>query len=93
MRSDPAFPVIGHAHPGPPGQVNITAALLLVGAVVAGVWIWKRLSPDLQDYVVDYAVPTIVFVGTVTWGIWLMIRTVRRRRALRRERARLITRF
>ena len=75
------------------GQVNLTAALLLVATVVAGVWIWKRLSFDTQDYIIDQAVPLAVLVITAAVIVWTVIRAVRRRRWRREERARLIRAF
>jgi hypothetical protein len=75
------------------GQVNLTAALLLVGVVVAGVWIWKRLPADLQDNVVDYGVPTALGLLLLALVIWFPIRAARRRRAVRRKRLQLISRF
>jgi HEAT repeat protein len=75
------------------GQVNLTAALLLVATVVAGVWIWKRLSFDTQDYIIDQAVPLAVLVLTAAVIVWTVVRAVRRRRWRREERARLIRAF
>jgi HEAT repeats len=75
------------------GQVNVTAALLLVGLVVAGVWVWKRIPPEMQDYIVDYGVPAALGIMLVAMAIWLPIRSLRRRRAVRRQRERLIARF
>jgi hypothetical protein len=77
----------------PRGQVNVTAALLLVGVVVAGVWIWKRLPPDLQDNVTDYGVPAVVGIFLLAVITWFPLRAVRQRRWLRRQRERLISRF
>ncbi|TKB86998.1 MAG: HEAT repeat domain-containing protein [Nitrospira sp.] len=37
------------------GQANLTTILLLLGLVVSGVWVWKRLSPDMQDLIIDQA--------------------------------------
>ena len=39
------------------GQANLTTILLLLGLVVSGVWVWKRLSPDMQDLIIDQALP------------------------------------
>jgi hypothetical protein len=75
------------------GQVNLTAALLLVATVVAGVWIWKRLSIEAQDYLIDQAIPLAMLVGTVAAVVWMILRAVRRRRRRLQERARLIRAF
>ena len=38
------------------GKTNLAAIAVLVGVVIAGVWVWKRLSLDTQEYVIDQAV-------------------------------------
>ncbi len=75
------------------GQVNPTVALLLVGLVVACVWIWKRLSPEIQDQIVEQAVPLAALAVVVLAGIWTVIRKVRRRKHIRQEREKLLVRF
>ena len=75
------------------GQVNLTAALLLVAVIVAGVWIWKRLSLATQDYVIDQAIPLALLVGIITCGGWLVLRSIRTRRLRRQARARLMHAF
>ena len=75
------------------GQVNIIAALLLVAAVVAGVWIWKRLPLDIQDYLVDYTFPALLATAVVGTVLWMSIGAIRRRRKIKRQRERLIGRF
>lgn len=74
-------------------QTRLTAVLLLIGAVVSGVWVWKRLSPDLQDEIVERAVPLATLCAAVAIACWLLIRKIRRRRSLRRQRERLMQRF
>ncbi|HYM88487.1 MAG TPA: HEAT repeat domain-containing protein [Nitrospiraceae bacterium] len=75
------------------GQTNLIAIAVLVGVVIAGVWVWKRLSFDTQDYVIDQAIP-MAFVGLViAAGLWLLVRAFNRRRAQRRERAKLLAAF
>lgn len=81
-------------HPmGERGQVNIIAALLLVAAVVTGVWIWKRLSYETQDIVIEQAIPVAVGVAASATAVWLLVRAIRQRRQRREQRARLIERF
>jgi len=75
------------------GQVNLTAALLLVAAIVAGVWIWKRLSLEAQDYLVDQAVPLAMALGVTAVVVWTIVRAVRVRRWRQQESARLIRAF
>ena len=75
------------------GQTNLIAIAVLVGVVIAGVWVWKRLSFNTQDYVIDQAIP-MAFVGLViAAGLWMLVRAFNRRRAQRRERAKLLAVF
>ncbi len=75
------------------GKTNLVAIAILLGVVIAGVWIWKRLSLDAQEYVIDQAIP-MAFVGLViTAGLFLLLRVVKRRMAQRRERAKLLAAF
>jgi hypothetical protein len=75
------------------GQANLTAVFILVGLVVAGVWIWKRLPSDVQKYVIDQAVPLAAAVAALGLAAFLVVRKVRRRAARRRERDRLMAAF
>ncbi len=75
------------------GQANLTAILIVVGAVVALVWIWKRLSPETQDLLVEQAVPLTLLGLVLATALWAMIRPILRRRYRRRERERLMVAF
>ena len=76
-----------------PGRTNLTALVVLVGVVIAGVWGWKRLSLDTQGYVIDQAIP-VAFAGLVILaGLWMLVRAFIRRRTQRRERATLVAAF
>lgn len=72
------------------GQANLTAILLLLGIVVSGVWVWKRLSLDVQDFIIDQAIPLTALSLMALTAIWIIIGKVRKRLDRRRERARLI---
>jgi len=75
------------------GQANLTAIVVLVGLIITCVWVWKRLSLDVQEYVIDQAVP-MAFAGLViVAGLWTLVRAFRRRRAQRQERAKLLAAF
>jgi len=75
------------------GQANLTAIAVLVGVIITCVWVWKRLSLDTQEYVIDQAIP-MAFVGLViVAGLWTLVRAVNRLRAQRRERAKLLAAF
>jgi hypothetical protein len=72
------------------GQANLTVIAIVVGLVVAGVWIWKRLPPETQEQVIDQAVPmatVLLIVGLIVLAVaWKIRGRVRRRR----ERDRLV---
>lgn len=74
-------------------QAQLMWALVLVALVVTGVWIWKRIPPSTQDYIVEYAVPAAGAVVLAGVAGWLLIRRVRRRRTLQQQRERLVARF
>jgi len=75
------------------GKTNLAAIGVILGVVIASVWVWKRLSFDTQDYVIDQAIP-MAFVGlVVAAGLFLLVRAINRRRTQRRERAKLIAAF
>jgi hypothetical protein len=75
------------------GQANLTAIALLLGIIITAVWVWKRLSLETQDYLVDQAIP-IALVGAVFVVIvWMIVRAVRKRRQRLRRRATLLARF
>jgi hypothetical protein len=75
------------------GKTNLVAIAILVGLVITCVWVWKRLSFDTQDYVIDQAIP-VAFAGLViAAGLFLLVRVFTRRREQRRERAKLIAAF
>jgi hypothetical protein len=75
------------------GQVNPTIALLLVGFVVACVWVWKRLPLDVQDLIVEQAVPIVAVTVVVLILVWRLVRRINRRREIRRRRDALLARF
>ncbi len=75
------------------GHVNVTAIFLLLGIVVTGVWVWKRLTLETQEWVVDQAVPLAFACAALLAAAYLIVRTVRRRKAKLRERTRLLALF
>ncbi len=75
------------------GKTNLAAIGIILGVVISGVWVWKRLSLETQEYVIDQAIP-MAFVGLViVAGLFLLLRAFKRRRARRRERAKLLAAF
>ena len=75
------------------GQTNLTVLAVLIGLIVAGVWIWKRLPADTQDYIVDQAVPMAAIGLALAILLFIPIRAVLRRRAKAQERTKLLTLF
>ncbi len=75
------------------GNVNLAAIVLLLGIVIASVWVWKRLSLETQDYIVDQAVPIVLVAGVCLALLSVAVRAIRRRQQKLRRRARLLALF
>jgi hypothetical protein len=75
------------------GQANVTAIALLLGIVIAAVWVWKRLSLETQDYIIEQAVPIAVIGAVCATILWMIVRSIRARRQRLRRRAVLLYRF
>ncbi|HVG03008.1 MAG TPA: HEAT repeat domain-containing protein [Nitrospira sp.] len=73
------------------GQANLTAILFLLGLVVSSVWVWKRLSPDVQDLIIDQALPLAALLLALLVSVWMLVKKVKRRINRRKKVARLIT--
>jgi len=75
------------------GQANLTAIIILLGLVITSVWVWKRLSLETQEYLIDQAVPIALAGLALGAGLFAIIRKIRRSRAKRRVRMQLIDAF
>jgi hypothetical protein len=75
------------------GQVNLTAILVLIGLAITSVWVWKRLSLETQEYLVDQAVPLALGGLAIGAGLFAVVRRVRRSRSRRQSRTKLIKAF
>jgi hypothetical protein len=75
------------------GQANLTAILVLIGLVVTSVWVWKRLSLETQEYLVDRTLPLALAGLVVGAGLFVVVRKIQRTRTRRRARLRLIEAF
>jgi len=75
------------------GKTNLPAIGVILGIVVAGVWAWKRLSLEAQEQIIDHALPIVLEGLAVGVGLFLVVRMFIRRRAHRRERAKLVAAF
>ena len=75
------------------GNVNLTAIALILGTVITSVWVWKRLSLDTQDYIIDQAIPLVAIGLAVLTVLVLLWQALRRRQSNRQERDRLLRLF
>ncbi len=75
------------------GQANLTLLAVLLGFIVTGVWVWKRLSVETQDYIVDQAVPMATISLVAAGLLFIALRSLHRRREKSRERTRLLSLF
>ncbi len=77
----------------PTGQANLTAIAILLGTVITAVWVWKRLSLETQDYIIDQAVPIALLAVVGLLLVWVIVRAVNRRKHRLRRRSALLARF
>ena len=75
------------------GQANLPAIAILLGTVIAAVWVWKRLTFETQDYLIEQALPIALLAVVCVVIAWVIIRTVRRRQQRLRRRSTLLARF
>jgi hypothetical protein len=75
------------------GQANLTAILVLIGFVITSVWVWKRLSLETQEYLVDQAVPLALAGLVIGAGLFVVVRRIRRSRTRRQARTKLMEAF
>jgi hypothetical protein len=75
------------------GQANLTLLLVLLGFIVTGVWVWKRLSVETQDYIVDQAVPMAAIGLAFVTLLFIPIRAGFRHHAKSQARAKLLSLF
>lgn len=75
------------------GQINPALLVVLIVLIVTGVWVWKRLPADTQDYIVDHAVPMAAIALVMAALLFIPIRTMFRRRGRLQERAKLLALF
>lgn len=75
------------------GQANLTAIVILVGLIISAVWVWKRLSTDTQEYVIDQAIPLAAAVLGMVALLLVVVRKIRARAHRKHERNRLLAAF
>ena len=81
------------APPPEKGQLTPALLVLLVILITAGVWIWKRLSVETQDYIVDQAVPMTAIGFVCALLLFIPLRVLHRRQVRSQERLRLLRLF
>lgn len=75
------------------GQANLTAIVILVGLIISAVWVWKRLSTDTQEYVIDQAIPLAAAVLGMVVLLLVVVKKIRARVHRKQERNRLLAAF
>ncbi len=75
------------------GQANLSAIVILLGIVITSVWVWKRLSLESQEYVIDQAIPLAAAVLGIAVLVMVVIKKIRRRVQQARKRDRLLAAF
>lgn len=75
------------------GQANLTTILVVIGLIVAGVWVWKNLDYDTQDIIVEDVLPMAFLVLLAGVGVWLLVRKIKQHRNWKLRRQRLISKF
>ena len=74
-------------------SINPFIGLLVLGLIVAGIWIWNHLNFDTQDYITDEVVPILGLIIVLGGGLWLGIKKWRTRKERLQLRDRLLQRF
>lgn len=67
--------------------------VVLIILITVSVWIWKRLSVETQDYVVDQALPMTAVGLVCALLLFIPIKMLRRQQRRSQERTRLLTLF
>src|SRR5437867_12518207 len=76
----------------PSHAASLTSIFLLIGLVVAGLWVWKRIPPETQADLVERMVPLALLALVTGLLLLVIVRKVRHRWQIRQERARLMAR-
>jgi hypothetical protein len=74
-------------------SINPFIGLLVLGLIVAGIWIWNHLTFDTQDYIIDEIVPILGVIILMGGGLWIGMRKWRARKERLQFRDRLLQRF
>jgi hypothetical protein len=74
-------------------SINPFIGLLVLGLIVAGIWIWNHLTFDTQDYIIDEIIPILGLIIVMGGGLWVGVRKWRARKERLQLRDRLLQRF
>ncbi len=74
-------------------SINPFIGLLVLGLIVAGIWIWNHLNFDTQDYITDEIVPILGVIIAMGGGLWIGMRKWRARKERLQLRDRILQRF
>jgi hypothetical protein len=74
-------------------SINPFFGLLVLGLIVAGIWIWNHLTFDTQDYIIDEIIPVLGLIIVMGGGLWIGVRKWRARKERLQLRDRLLQRF
>jgi hypothetical protein len=74
-------------------SINPFIGLLVLGLIVASIWIWNHLTFDTQDYITDEIIPILGVLIVLGGVLWVGIRKWRARKARLQLRDRLLQRF
>ena len=55
------------------GQANLTAIAVLLGTIITAVWVWKRLSLETQDYVIDQGIPIALMAAVCLVAVFVLL--------------------
>ena len=79
--------------PEPTRSINPFIGLLVLGLIVAAIWIWNHLTFDTQDYITDDILPILGVITGLGVGLWVGIKKWRVRKERHQLRDRLLQRF
>jgi hypothetical protein len=82
-----------NTQPEPTRSINLFFGLLVLGLIVAGIWVWNHLTFDTQDYITDEILPLLGVLMVAGGVLWLGVRKWRARNARLQLRDRLVQRF
>jgi HEAT repeats len=74
-------------------SINPFIGLLVLGLIVAGIWIWNHLTFDTQDYIIDEIIPVLGLIIVMGGGLWVGVTKWRARKERLQLRDRLLQRF